>query len=67
MLIWTRDTSEGAWTKKLLKPDAFPDVVWRVSWSMGGNVLAVSCGDNQITLWKENIEGVFCQIGNVNE
>ncbi|KDN35578.1 WD40 repeat-like protein [Tilletiaria anomala UBC 951] len=35
----------------------FPDTVWRVSWSVSGNVLAVSCGDGKITLWKENLKG----------
>jgi len=35
----------------------FPDVVWRVSWSLAGNVLAVSCGDGKVTLWKENLGG----------
>jgi hypothetical protein len=31
----------------------FPDTVWRVSWSLSGNILAVSCGDGKVTLWKE--------------
>ena len=37
----------------------FPDVVWRVSWSLAGNILAVSCGDGKVTLWKENLKGVW--------
>lgn len=37
----------------------FPDTVWRVSWSVSGNVLAVSCGDGKITLWKENLKGTW--------
>jgi protein transport protein SEC13 len=37
----------------------FPDVVWRVSWSLAGNLLAVSCGDGKVTLWKENLKGVW--------
>ncbi|TNY21848.1 protein transporter SEC13 [Rhodotorula diobovata] len=35
------------------------DVVWRVSWSVAGNVLAVSSGDGKVSLWKENLKGVF--------
>ncbi|CAD6891269.1 unnamed protein product [Tilletia controversa] len=35
----------------------FPDTVWRLSWSVSGNVLAVSCGDGKVTLWKENLKG----------
>ena len=37
----------------------FPDVVWRVSWSLAGNVLAVSCGDGKVTLWKESLKGAW--------
>ena len=37
----------------------FPDVVWRVSWSLAGNVLAVSCGDGKVTLWKEALKGAW--------
>jgi len=27
--------------------------VWRVSWSVMGNILAVSQGDQKVSLWKE--------------
>ncbi|PWN50591.1 protein transport protein SEC13 [Violaceomyces palustris] len=40
-------------------PNKFPDTVWRVSWSVSGNVLAVSCGDGKISLWKENLKGTW--------
>lgn len=30
---------------------------WRCSWSMAGNVLAVSGGDNRVSLWKEKVKG----------
>ncbi len=50
----------GAWQSTPLKPsdaaDAhFPDAVWRVSWSLAGNILAVSCGDGKVSLWKEGV------------
>ncbi|KAJ2364146.1 GTPase-activating protein S13, partial [Coemansia sp. RSA 2611] len=73
--IWTQDapspTSAAAgsppeWKRQQLS-EPFPDVVWRVSWSMSGNVLAVSCGDNRITLWKENLKGEWECISEVNE
>lgn len=67
VLIWTQEQPGDEWKKRLLKEEPFPDVVWRVSWSVGGNMLAVSCGDNKVTLWKENIDGVFAQVGDVNE
>jgi hypothetical protein len=37
----------------------FPSVVWRVSWSLAGNILAVSCADGKVSLWKENLKGVW--------
>ncbi|KAI9661491.1 MAG: GTPase-activating protein S13 [Alyxoria varia] len=33
----------------------FDTVVWRVSWSLSGNVLAVCGGDNKVSLWKERV------------
>lgn len=66
VLIWTKDTPTSPWVKTPLKPsklpespEKFPDVVWRVSWSLAGNILAVSCGDRTVTLWKENLQGVW--------
>jgi len=44
----------------------FPDVVWRVSWSLAGNLLAVSCGDGKVTLWKENLKGVWDCVSDMN-
>ena len=42
-------------------------MVWRVSWSLAGNLLAVSCGDNKITLWKEGVDGKWALVGDINE
>jgi protein transport protein SEC13 len=53
--IWTSSDSsaaEGSWTSKTL---TFECLVWRVSWSLSGNVLAVSGADNKVTLWKERV------------
>lgn len=53
--IWTSDaTNPQQWNVKVLQ---FETAVWRVSWSLSGNVLAVTGADNQITLWKENLRG----------
>ncbi|KAF9899618.1 GTPase-activating protein S13, partial [Lobosporangium transversale] len=57
VLIWTQDAPTSPWQKKPLRNEKFADVVWRVSWSLSGNILAVSCGDNKVTLWKENLSG----------
>ncbi|KAF8516508.1 protein transporter SEC13 [Gautieria morchelliformis] len=65
VLIWIKDAPTAPWTKTALDPSSmsgassnrFPDVVWRVSWSLAGNILAVSCGDGKVTLWKERLKG----------
>lgn len=71
VIIWTKDSLTAPWVKTTLDPSSastsaapastgkFPDVVWRVSWSLAGNILAVSCGDGKVTLWKENLRGVW--------
>ncbi|XP_011407281.1 PREDICTED: protein SEC13 homolog [Amphimedon queenslandica] len=55
VIMWTKDESSGGkWTSKVL--NTFPDVVWHVSWSITGDILAVSGGDHKVTLWKESNE-----------
>lgn len=64
VLVWTKDGS-GPWTKTKLSPGGtaagddgkFKDTVWRTSFSLSGNVLAVSCGDGEVYLFKEGIKG----------
>jgi len=53
VIIWN-STDLNTWSSTILH--TFDDVVWSVSWSMTGNILAVTGGDNKITLWKENNE-----------
>lgn len=80
VLIWTKDTATSPWVKTALDPSSalaspssssgasskFPDVVWRVSWSLAGNLLAVSCGDGKVTLWKENLKGIWECVSDMN-
>ncbi|RCH86024.1 GTPase-activating protein S13 [Rhizopus azygosporus] len=66
VLIWTQEHPKAEWTHKTLG-EKFPDVVWRVSWSLSGNVLAVSCGDNKVTLWKESPKGDWELLQTVEE
>ncbi|KAI9100534.1 WD40-repeat-containing domain protein [Phlyctochytrium arcticum] len=63
VFIWTQEDVKSHWSKRPLRAEPFPDVIWRVSWSTSGNILAVSCGDNKITLWKENLDGEWGLIG----
>ena len=46
--IW-KENENGAWEYNLVK--VFNAPVWRISWSVTGNVLAVSTGDHVVTLW----------------
>ena len=77
VLVWTKDAPGAPWVKTALDPSAldgaaggapgkFPDVVWRVSWSLAGNVLAVSCGDGKVTLWKESLKGGWACVSDVS-
>jgi protein transport protein SEC13 len=60
-MIHSRPSPTSPWTSTPLLPSApskdphFPDAVWRVSWSLAGNILAVSCGDGKVSLWKESV------------
>ncbi|MCP4698650.1 MAG: hypothetical protein GY862_17630 [Gammaproteobacteria bacterium] len=47
MIIWRcTDPDSAAWESQLLH--TFPEVVWHVSWSVCGSILAVSGGDNKV-------------------
>ncbi|KAI1295235.1 GTPase-activating protein S13, partial [Mortierella claussenii] len=67
VLIWTQDTPTSPWQKKPLRNEKFADVIWRVSWSLSGNILAVSCGDNKVTLWKESLNGEWECVSEMTE
>ena len=63
--IWTTDPSHpNEWKFVEL---SFEAVLWRVSWSLSGNVLAVSGGDNKVTLWKENLAGEWDCVKTIEE
>ncbi|KAK5739802.1 GTPase-activating protein S13 [Elasticomyces elasticus] len=67
--IWTLPAGgnvedANAWKCETLE---FEVVVWRVSWSMSGNVLAVAGGDNRVSLWKEKLKGGWQCIKTIDE
>ena len=63
--IWTSDPAHPhEWKSTVLTFDA---VLWRVSWSLSGNVLAVSGGDNKVSLWKENLKGEWECVKTIEE
>lgn len=55
--IWTQDVSDSgksAWQRHSL--ESFNETVWKLSWSLTGNILAVTSGDSRVTLWKEALD-----------
>lgn len=54
MIVWTQDKAGAPWTQVVLP---FSAPVWRVSWSLTGNMLAVASGDQQAALWKQALDG----------
>ena len=48
MIIWRKNEEEGSkWVPHILQK--FSDVIWHVSWSITGNILAVSGADNKVS------------------
>jgi protein transport protein SEC13 len=64
--IWKQsEQRDGQWIPTLMK--TFDAPVWRVSWSVTGNVLAVSTGDHCVELWKQSVDESWVQISSVEE
>ena len=61
--VWTQPAAGAAWELQLLP--AFESAAWRVSWSVTGHLLAISCADNSVTLWKQGLGGRWAQISAV--
>jgi len=65
VLIWTQSGRNVEWKPKLL--NKFDAPVWRVSWSVTGHMLAVSSGDNDVTLWKASMDGSWTQMESLED
>eukprot|EP00897_Mesotaenium_endlicherianum_P006748 jgi/Mesen1/6100/ME000031S05368 len=63
VVIWTQAKDGDQWESRLLHDYKSP--VWRVSWSLTGNILAVSDSTNNVTLWKEAVDGEWAQISTI--
>lgn len=56
MRVWNQKNGD-VWAECLHHDYSEP--VWRVNWSITGNLLAVSHGVDQVDLWKEMIDGTW--------
>ena len=78
--IWTKNAATFTWESRVLSKFAFP--LWHVSWryslllfvlslrhsfSVTGNILAVSGGDNHVSLWRESPDGTWNSISEQSE
>jgi protein transport protein SEC13 len=59
--IYQQTTKDGLWTTTIITLD---EPVWRVSWSVTGNILAVSTSSHAVILYKQAIDGSWVQIAN---
>lgn len=65
VVIWTQNGKDSIWKSTLL--NKFDAPVWRVSWSVTGHMLAVSSGDNDVTLWKSGLDGKWSRMETVDD
>ena len=65
VLIWRN--AGNSWERpQQLASTPFGETVWRVNWSVGGTLLAVSTGDNKVTVWRENVDSNWEQVNAVD-
>eukprot|EP00286_Rhodomonas_abbreviata_P021960 CAMPEP_0181309716 /NCGR_PEP_ID=MMETSP1101-20121128/12167_1 /TAXON_ID=46948 /ORGANISM="Rhodomonas abbreviata, Strain Caron Lab Isolate" /LENGTH=320 /DNA_ID=CAMNT_0023416229 /DNA_START=22 /DNA_END=984 /DNA_ORIENTATION=+ len=64
VMIWSQAPG-ASWVCKRLPP--FEAVVWRLSWSLAGNVLAISAADGKVTLWKEGLDCEWRLLDSIND
>ena len=63
LIIWKY--SDKKWTSKCSNKK-FDYPLWKLSWSDCGSYLAVTGGDNIVTVFSENIDGSYEEIVNIN-
>ena len=63
VVVWTQNAPGASWEPATIAQESEP--VWRVSWSLTGNILAVASGKNKTSLWKETTDGRWDQVHDV--
>lgn len=66
VIIWTQKGGLGHEWKGIVL-HTFDDPVWKLSWNMTGSILAVSSGDSNVTLWKQDMNEMWTQVSSVDE
>lgn len=62
VIVWnSRDFIN--WTPTIL--NTFNDVVWNVSWSLTGDILSISYGHNNVSLWRQNAQGKWINLNEI--
>lgn len=65
VIIYSQEV-EGQHWRELCKL-TLPNKVESLSWCESGSILGVSCGDNEVVLYKEAYDGHFEEVAKVNE
>lgn len=63
VLIWNFDGEN--WKSSVMHE--FQEPVWHVSWSVTGHLLAVSSGENTVSLWKKGLDNQWTQVETAEE
>lgn len=66
VFLWCSTGGSSNWEKSPLSGSNFGETVWRVSWSVGGSLLAVATGDNKISVWREGVSGKWEEVNSIN-
>jgi len=67
LVIWVKEENSKFKRAHSTEPKAENGAMWRVSWSLTGNILAVSSSDNKVSLWKESSDGKWKQISTLDQ
>lgn len=62
VIIWNKKPTDSSWKSTTLE---LSEPVWRVSWSLTGNIIAITSGENNVTLWKETKENQWESIHSI--
>ena len=58
VLLWQSKDDGKTWTHHAICPP-FGEAVWKVSWSVAGNLLAVSYGEGKTCVLRQNLDDAF--------